>query len=243
MTIYTKLLEARQKMGHFEKDGVHAQKWKYFKSDKVLEQVGDALAECGILFLPCQTGAELTTAEEVNKDGKAQTVESALVHFEMKFIDVETGDTLIVPTHGSARDYGDKALFKAQTLAIKYLFLRMFLKGEGDSDDPDAESTPPARRPAPPPAAKPNGQARPPAPPATQTPTGSEETAHWSRLAESRGNFDRSMAYQKIDEGTIKVALGSEDPSISLDTLLLDYASVGAAISAVLTYAKEHASS
>jgi hypothetical protein len=146
--IYQKLLAARQAMGAFAKDGKHAQGWKYFQSDAVLEQVGNALAAQGIVFLPNQTDARLDTVTETDDKGKTKTVETAFVTFEMTFVEAETGEVIKVLTHGSARDYGDKALFKAQTLAIKYLFLRMFLKGEGD-DEPEAVSAPPARQAAP----------------------------------------------------------------------------------------------
>ena len=252
MTIHTKLLAARETMGHFEKSGTHQQKYKYYKGEEVLEQVGDTLAANGILFLPCQVDAQITTGEEIGKDGQVKTVEHALVRFDMTFVDGETGETLVVPTYGSARDYGDKALFKAQTLAIKYLFLRMFLKGEGVDEESEADSIPPASRPASPPRlATPSrttpapdfeGHARqaqkPPA-----TPTGSSDSnSHWSTPgSEARANFDRAMSYNKIEEATIKVALDSEDPAISIDQMLLQIDSVGAAISTVLTHVQGRA--
>lgn len=148
MTVYQKLLKAREDMGHVKKDGKHQQGWSYFKGDEILEQVGNALMANGLIFLPIQESAEMNTAVETKGEGnsqKSQVVETALIRFNMTFVDVETGETVSIPTHGSARDYGDKAIFKAQTLAIKYLFLRMFLLGEGDGEDPDAVSTPPAR--------------------------------------------------------------------------------------------------
>ena len=66
---------------------------------------------------------------------------------------------------------------------------------------------------------------------------------HWSLKAEPRANFERAMTNNNITETMIKVAMGAEDKSVSLDALLLGYNSVGAAITAVLTYAKEHAAS
>lgn len=134
-TIYAKILAVRQEIGALKKTGLHGQGWNYFKSDEVLEQIGDALTSQGILFIPEQETADLTTTDKT---------ETALIRFAARFVDVETGEEMVVHTHGSARDTGDKAIFKAQTLAIKYLFLRMFLVGESD-DEPEAASAPPDR--------------------------------------------------------------------------------------------------
>ena len=138
MTIYAKLLEARKSMS-FEKEYNEDLKYEILDADTILEMVGNALAANGILFVPSIMAADMSFSERV-KEGRNNTtytqhVQHALATLELTFIDVETGDVLNATTHGSALDFGDKALGKAQTYAIKYFFTRMFLKGKSDISD------------------------------------------------------------------------------------------------------------
>jgi hypothetical protein len=73
------------------------------------------------------------------------------------------------------------------------------------------------------------------------TANGGSEDQHWSQKPDLVGNFNRAMANNNVPEATIKTALGAEDDSATVDTLLLGYDTVGAAIADVLAYVKEHA--
>lgn len=148
MELYRKLLAARDRMS-FEKEYNADLKYEILDADSILEMVGDALAEQGVLFIPSMVHAEMTF-EAREKDGRNNTkymqhIQHALATLELTFIDVETGESHTATTHGSAIDFGDKALGKAQTYAIKYFFARMFLKGKSDINDEerhDATSRP-----------------------------------------------------------------------------------------------------
>jgi len=155
MTIYEKLLAARKAMS-FEKEYNPNLKYEILDADSILEMVGDALASQGVLFIPSMIHAEMTF-EAREKDGRNNTkymqhIQHALATLELTLIDVDTGESHTATTHGSAIDFGDKALGKAQTYAIKYFFARMFLKGKSDINDEernDATSQPAPRQSAP----------------------------------------------------------------------------------------------
>lgn len=138
-SVYAKLSAARADMS-FEK---RETKLSYLSlnADDVLQMVGDALVKHGVLFVPSMINVDITWYEK-----NAKPVQHALAKFEILFFDIETGDELKLMTHGSAEDYSDKALGKAQSYAIKHLFSRMFLKGEDDSinDEEDMSDAPPS---------------------------------------------------------------------------------------------------
>jgi hypothetical protein len=137
MSIYQKLLEARKAMS-FEKTTAKDLNYEIYDADTILEMVGNALAAQGVLFVPSMVHVEMhyeTRQKEYKGQVTTQYIQHALATVNIKFIDVETGDVLEATTHGSAMDYGDKALGKAQTYAIKYFFVRMFLKGKSDIND------------------------------------------------------------------------------------------------------------
>lgn len=140
MTIYAKLLEARTELS-FKKEYSKQLRYEILDGDTILEMVGDALAKRNILFIPSMIDAQMTWHETVKSNGDPALVQHALATLEMTFVDTESGDTFTARTHGSAQDYADKALGKAQTYAIKYFFTRMFLKGDGTNDEERTEVT------------------------------------------------------------------------------------------------------
>lgn len=137
MNIYQKLLEARKAMS-FEKEYNSDLKYEILDGDTILEMVGDALAAQNILFIPSMIDA-IITWNEVEKTYNNRTDKKLVQHaeavLEMVFVDADTGESFTAQTRGSAQDYADKALGKAQTYAIKYFFTRMFLKGKSDVND------------------------------------------------------------------------------------------------------------
>lgn len=249
MSLYAKMAQIMAEINYLPKSATNTHfNYKYTPDVVVYDKCRELLAAKGIALFASMTGVEQTFSTKTNAKGQEIGEWHSLVHFEFMLVDSESGETKTCTWSAEANDGQDKGINKCATAALKYWLLKTFIISTGD--DPEAEISAPTPKTTPkpktvPPTSKPNGQ---PTPPTASTPltnghTGSEDAAHWSRQPEPRGNFDRSMTYNHVDEGTIKVALGSEDPAISIDTLLLNYDSVGAAINQVLTYVIEHASS
>lgn len=140
-SVLARLSAARADMSFEKQSG--GLKYPFLNADDVLQMVGDALVKHGVLFVPSMINVDITWYEKNTKP-----VQHALATFEISFFDIETGDELKLMTHGSAEDYSDKALGKAQSYAIKHLFSRMFLKGEDNSiNDEEDMSTSGAKTP------------------------------------------------------------------------------------------------
>lgn len=143
------------------KDGVNTQhNFNYMASDTVLERVGKAMADHGLVIIP--TLLDYETVDE--KPGNSVRTRTR-ARFEMHICDAD-GNAFAARWAGEGTDYGnpDRALNKAMTNATKYFLLKLFVVGAG-GDDPDGDSDgAQERKPAP----KPAQAARPQQPPAQQ---------------------------------------------------------------------------
>ena len=74
---------------------------------------------------------EVTTA-------KGNTERLATVEVTVTLIDSESGESFAIKGLGSGQDAGDKALAKAQTMALKYCYMASLAIATGD--DPEADS-------------------------------------------------------------------------------------------------------
>lgn len=63
----------------------------------------------------------------------------AAVEVEIKLIDTESEETFVIRGAGSGIDAGDKAVAKAQTMAVKYAWKNTLLIADS-SDEPDANN-------------------------------------------------------------------------------------------------------
>ena len=132
--IAKKFVEVMRECSHVAKNGTNDfHKYKYATAADVLEKVNASLTKNGIasivtpILLSVQ---EITTA-------KGNTERLATVEVTVTLIDSESGETLTLKGLGSGQDARDKALAKAQTMALKYCYLNSL--AIATSDDPEAD--------------------------------------------------------------------------------------------------------
>lgn len=140
-TVYAKLVQVMNEIGTVEKDGKHAQGYKYATAEDVSNAVRNALVKVKLAFFPVIKSVTLDNGRY-------------LVEYEYTFADPDTGDTVTMPWAGEAlaeittRDNrivpDDKALGKCHTYAEKYFFMRAFVVSA--ADDPDADTNDPQPR-------------------------------------------------------------------------------------------------
>ena len=133
------LAEVGREVAYVTKGGKNeAQSYSYARAEDVLKKVNEALFSRGVSV---SSDAELvyfnvTPYEKENQYGKRQMFRTdAAVHLRLTF---HFGDEeRTVEAVGSATDTADKAVFKANTGALKYVLANAFLISWGD--DPEAD--------------------------------------------------------------------------------------------------------
>jgi hypothetical protein len=142
-------IEAVEKTGHntfFNYD--------YQKASEVAKAVRQSLVKHGVW----QSTTMLARKDYDFQQADGKTVHGADVTCRIVFEDVDTGRTsLPCEAYGSAFDFGDKAISKAQTMALKYALKAAFLIP--DEADAEADESVDRSTGAKPPAAKPTASA------------------------------------------------------------------------------------
>ncbi len=110
------------------------QKFNFRGIDAVLNAVGPALRDVGIVPLPVYDKPEVTYVE--SKDGKRQT--HAIIGVQFAFLG-PAGDCETVKVYGEAMDTGDKAISKASSVAFRTALIQT-LALPTDEPDPDAST-------------------------------------------------------------------------------------------------------
>jgi hypothetical protein len=134
--LVAKIAEAMLEAGEVTKDQVNPeQNYKYASAEAILGAVRIPLLKRGVVLLTSKPRLDVETIQ--SKRGTAGSAITVSVDFT--FIDGESGESLtITDWKGQGQDYGDKAIGKAYTNAVK-TFIRMeWLLPTGD--DPEAES-------------------------------------------------------------------------------------------------------
>lgn len=132
-----KLADAVRAIGNVEKSGRNEfQKYNYVKAADVAWIVRKALSERNI-YLVCDV-LDVRNYEIPAREGHMQAVD---VKMQFSFFDGEAPETLPVVLHscGTGTDKGDKAIFKAQTGALKYGLRHAFLIP--DESDPEGDES------------------------------------------------------------------------------------------------------
>jgi len=105
--------------------------YKFVSAAKVNAAVNAALVENGIICLPT---ASITYNREVETSGGKEILAS--VEVKITLVDSDSDETFEIKAAGQGIDAGDKAVAKAQTMAIKYAW-KMTLLIADTADDPD----------------------------------------------------------------------------------------------------------
>lgn len=135
-----KLIEARKKLIHMPKNGVHqlprGGSYEYVLADDVLGMCQNVFNEVGIDFQPEIVDADITWYD--SKSG------NQMIHARVKasFIFWYGDESQMSMWVGEASDTSDKAIAKAMTSATKYFLIKKFLIPSGENfADPDFDGT------------------------------------------------------------------------------------------------------
>lgn len=131
-----KMVLVMRECGYIQKDQRNDfHKYKYASAAAVLEKVNDALVKHGVSSY-CRP--EILSSEIVANAKGAQekfiTVKNTIV-----LVDGESGESMEISGIGSGQDAGDKAIAKAQTMAIKYAWMLTLNISTGDDPEEDSD--------------------------------------------------------------------------------------------------------
>lgn len=140
MGVFAKISKVIEKTRAVTKEGRNeSQRYDYVRWKETAEMVRKAAVEAGLAMSTTVTEEK---HEFVSENGK--NVLWSFVTLRLDMTDTESTsaepDTYSVTAHGSAKDFGDKAVYKATTGALKYALRQAFLLPDTD-DDPEADET------------------------------------------------------------------------------------------------------
>ena len=120
---------------HVAKNGTNDfHKYKYATATDVLEKVNTSLTKHGLASV---VTPNLLSMQQVTT-AKGNIEQLATVEVSVTLIDAESGESLTLKGLGSGQDSSDKAVAKAQTMALKYTYMASLAIATGD--DPEADS-------------------------------------------------------------------------------------------------------
>lgn len=134
LTLPQKLLSIQRAVDGLIKDGKNtSDKYDFASGENVLERFRPLMNEHSLLLIPRVTAASIH--EGTTRSGTARFLTE--LHFDMTWLDAQSGETLIVPWYAQGVDLaGEKGVGKAATYAEKY-FLLKFFHVPTKKDDPD----------------------------------------------------------------------------------------------------------
>jgi hypothetical protein len=155
-----KLCEVMGAVGYIQKTGYNKQQgYKYAQETDVVEKVRAELAQRKVFLMNSVENTSFRTIRTAK--GNELTVATLTVKYT--FIDGESGEKLEFSGVGEGMDSGDKAVYKAQTGALKYALMKTFLIPTGDDPERDHDEEPQRQernpQPQPQPTQKPQGLA------------------------------------------------------------------------------------
>lgn len=132
--ISKKFVEVMRDCSHVAKNGSNEfHKYKYATAADVLEKVNASLTKHGLASV---VTPNILDSQQIST-AKGTVENFVTVEVVVTLIDPDSGETLTIKGLGSGQDAGDKAVAKAQTMAIKYAYLNSL--AIATSDDPEAD--------------------------------------------------------------------------------------------------------
>ena len=118
LTLPQKLLAIQRAVDGLIKDGKNtSDKYDFASGENVLERFRPLMNEHSLLLIPRVTAASIH--EGTTRSGTARFLTE--LHFDMTWLDAQSGETLIVPWYAQGVDLaGEKGVGKAATYAEKY---------------------------------------------------------------------------------------------------------------------------
>lgn len=110
--------------------------YNYVKAESVMAALNAACVENNVACIPrFQIEAE---AEKTQRSG--QIAKMITVSVDVYLVDGSTGASMVAHALGTGEDAGDKAVAKAQTMAIKYALMSTCLISTGDDAEADTKT-------------------------------------------------------------------------------------------------------
>lgn len=138
--LYAALVLAQSKCRYIQMTGVNKEQGYRFASDEdIMKVVNPAMTEAGLVAVPLEH--RTTTTERTTKSGSKMLVVDLVSDYLVAHV---SGQSIVVRAVGSGQDTGDKAVYKAITGSLKYLYRALFALPIGL----DAEVATPEDKPA-----------------------------------------------------------------------------------------------
>lgn len=133
--IASKLVDIMSECGYVQKQGMNDfHKYKYATASDVFEKVNAALVKNKVAAFAVP---ELVDIREVT-NSKGNIEHLATIKTTLTLIDCSSGESITCVGIGSGQDIGDKAVAKAQTMALKYAWMMTLNISTGDDPEADA---------------------------------------------------------------------------------------------------------
>jgi hypothetical protein len=134
--IAAKLILVMDECRYAQKDGKNKfHGYSYVSAANILEKVNEACVSHHVASVPSYEILG-TEQKETAKGAKESLV---TVRCELTIIDADSGETVVARSLGTGQDAGDKAVAKAQTMALKYAWMSTLNMSTGD--DPEKDPT------------------------------------------------------------------------------------------------------
>ncbi len=129
---------ARRAMGKVFKSGKHTQ-YSFASFENFIDATEAALEEHGLIVI--SSAEAFQSSERANtKSGAAQN--GCFISVTLRAIHIESCQWIEIQSQGEGQDFGDKAIYKANTGACKYGYRMLF--GLATTDEPEADNKTPS---------------------------------------------------------------------------------------------------
>lgn len=137
--IHEAIGKVMRNVGAISKDKTNVtQNFMFRGIDQFMNHLNPLLADAGIVVATDAHYDAMIRETKVTKKGVEMT--STLLPITFHFISTEDGSEINVTTVGEGMDSGDKGVNKAESIALKYALMQLFLIPTEDIEDPDRES-------------------------------------------------------------------------------------------------------
>lgn len=146
--LYKAIFAVQKAIEPMKKTGKNAQQgYAYFSEAQVSEKVREEFDKNGLIFIPTRIeNKETREIEKPDRDGNAKVSHLAIASVTWIIAHADSGEAIEGTTENTALDTSDKAMNKAITAAVKYLFMKMFHISTGDDLEDDRNEKAPAYR-------------------------------------------------------------------------------------------------
>ena len=136
--IYQRMSDISNSLQYLQKDGVNqSQRYKFVSESAVTLAASEKMAENGVYMHFTCVEQKMT---EISINNKSAI--DCLVTVDVEYINVDEPDQRVKSTFfGTGRDYGDKAIYKAITGAMKYAITKTFMISTGEDPEHDKGDT------------------------------------------------------------------------------------------------------